>query len=76
MQVRDETTILNFYQKLTLPYIFIAWNTIYNLKGSAIDAIENGCNVCEDTQCQGAVGYGGSPDENGETTLDAMLMDG
>ena len=22
------------------------------------------------------VGYGGSPDESGETTLDAMLMDG
>jgi N4-(beta-N-acetylglucosaminyl)-L-asparaginase len=25
-------------------------------------------------QC--AVGYGGSPDESGETTLDAMIMDG
>ncbi|OXU18269.1 hypothetical protein TSAR_014327 [Trichomalopsis sarcophagae] len=54
----------------------IAWNTIYNNKGSAIDAIEDGCNFCEETQCRGTVGFGGSPDENGETTLDAMLMDG
>ncbi|XP_077984328.1 N(4)-(Beta-N-acetylglucosaminyl)-L-asparaginase-like isoform X2 [Glandiceps talaboti] len=27
-------------------------------------------------QCDGTVGYGGSPDEDGETTLDAMIMDG
>lgn len=27
-------------------------------------------------QCDGTVGYGGSPDENGETYLDAMIMDG
>lgn len=35
-----------------------------------------GCSVCEREQCDGTVGYGGSPDENGETTLDAMIMDG
>ncbi|XP_058790733.1 N(4)-(Beta-N-acetylglucosaminyl)-L-asparaginase-like [Phymastichus coffea] len=54
----------------------IAWNTIYNDKGSAIDAIEKGCSYCEDAQCDNTVGYGGSPDENGETALDAMIMDG
>ncbi|XP_018534914.1 N(4)-(beta-N-acetylglucosaminyl)-L-asparaginase isoform X2 [Lates calcarifer] len=27
-------------------------------------------------QCDGSVGYGGSPDESGETTLDAMIMNG
>ena len=27
-------------------------------------------------QCDTTVGYGGSPDENGQTTLDAMIMDG
>ena len=44
--------------------------------GSALDAVEKGCSVCEVEQCDGSVGYGGSPDEKGETTLDAMIMDG
>ena len=35
-----------------------------------------GCMECEDEQCDLTVGYGGSPDEEGETTLDAMIMDG
>lgn len=30
----------------------------------------------EEEQCDRTVGFGGSPDENGETTLDAMIMDG
>jgi N4-(beta-N-acetylglucosaminyl)-L-asparaginase len=42
----------------------------------AIDAVVEGCSVCESEQCDGTVGYGGSPDENGETTLDAFIMDG
>jgi N4-(beta-N-acetylglucosaminyl)-L-asparaginase len=45
-------------------------------KKSALDAVEKGCTTCEDEQCDGTVGFGGSPDENGETTLDAMIMDG
>lgn len=44
--------------------------------GSALDAVEQGCSTCETLQCDGTVGFGGSPDENGETTLDAMIMDG
>ncbi len=36
----------------------------------------SGCSTCERLQCDGSVGYGGSPDESGETTLDAMVMDG
>jgi len=44
--------------------------------GSALDAVEEGCATCERLQCDGTVGYGGSPDESGETTLDAMIMDG
>lgn len=43
---------------------------------SALDAVENGINVCELTQCRGTVGFGGHPDETGETTLDAFIMDG
>ncbi|RBQ75887.1 hypothetical protein VDGD_10265 [Verticillium dahliae] len=44
--------------------------------GAALDAVETGCSVCEANQCDGSVGYGGSPDEACETTLDAMIMDG
>jgi len=46
------------------------------LNGTALDAIEKGCSLCEIEQCDGSVGYGGSPNEDGETTLDAMIMDG
>ncbi|KAK3606412.1 hypothetical protein CHS0354_042063 [Potamilus streckersoni] len=53
-----------------------AWNAIFNLKKSAVDAVEIGCGKCETDQCDGSVGWGGSPDEQGETTLDAMIMDG
>lgn len=42
----------------------------------ALDAVSIGCAVCEDEQCDGSVGFGGSPDESCETTLDAMIMDG
>ena len=52
-----------------------AWEVLKD-GGSAFDAIEQGCSVCEEEQCDFTVGYGGSPDENGETTLDAMMMDG
>jgi N4-(beta-N-acetylglucosaminyl)-L-asparaginase len=52
-----------------------AWWTLLS-GGSALDAVENGCAVCEKEQCDGTVGFGGSPDEGGETTLDAMIMDG
>jgi len=43
---------------------------------TVIDALVAGCSTCEREQCDYTVGYGGSPDENGETTLDALIMDG
>nr|KAF6427099.1 aspartylglucosaminidase [Rousettus aegyptiacus] len=52
-----------------------AWSTLAS-GGSTLDAVEKGCAVCEREQCDGTVGFGGSPDEFGETTLDAMIMDG
>ncbi|XP_036106296.1 N(4)-(beta-N-acetylglucosaminyl)-L-asparaginase isoform X2 [Molossus molossus] len=52
-----------------------AWRTLAS-GGSALDAVETGCAQCESEQCDGTVGFGGSPDELGETTLDAMIMDG
>ncbi|OQS07736.1 N(4)-(Beta-N-acetylglucosaminyl)-L-asparaginase-like, partial [Thraustotheca clavata] len=47
-----------------------AFNAISKMN-SVLDAIEEGCNVCEIMQCDFTVGYGGSPDTSGETTLDA-----
>ncbi|XP_075742571.1 N(4)-(Beta-N-acetylglucosaminyl)-L-asparaginase isoform X3 [Rhipicephalus microplus] len=46
------------------------------MNGTALDAVEQGCSQCEKDQCDGTVGYGGSPDEDGETTLDALIIDG
>ncbi|CCI49305.1 unnamed protein product [Albugo candida] len=43
---------------------------------NVLDAIVAGCNRCEIDQCDHTVGYGASPDTNGETTLDAMILDG
>ena len=43
---------------------------------SSLNAIVAACSKCEYLQCDHTVGWGGSPDENGETTLDAMIMDG
>jgi len=52
-----------------------AWSKLQS-GGSSLDAVEEGCKQCEIDRCDGSVGYGGSPDENGETTLDSMIMDG
>ncbi|KAM3612006.1 uncharacterized protein V6R79_000865 [Siganus canaliculatus] len=52
-----------------------AWSALQS-GGSVLDAVERGCTRCEMDQCDGSVGYGGSPDESGETTLDAMIMNG
>jgi N4-(beta-N-acetylglucosaminyl)-L-asparaginase len=43
---------------------------------SAVDSVVEGCSECEELRCDGTVGPGGSPDENGETTIDALVMDG
>ncbi|XP_075229322.1 N(4)-(Beta-N-acetylglucosaminyl)-L-asparaginase-like [Lycorma delicatula] len=53
-----------------------AWNYIYKKKKTPVETVEAGCTKCEEEQCDFTVGYGGSPDEKGETTLDAMIMDG
>ena len=36
----------------------LAVNTLLN-GGTVLDAIEQGCTVCEVEQCDGSVGYGG-----------------
>lgn len=55
-----------------------AWEALQSHGGgnSYIEALVEGCSRCERDQCDGTVGFGGSPNENGETTLDAMIFDG
>ncbi|XP_067103847.1 N(4)-(beta-N-acetylglucosaminyl)-L-asparaginase isoform X3 [Osmerus mordax] len=69
----------------TLPLVINTWPfrdatsaawSVLQAGGSVLDAVEQGCSRCEVDQCDGSVGFGGSPDENGETTLDAMIMNG
>ena len=36
-----------------------AWSVINNGMSSSLDAVEQGCSVCEVEQCDGTVGYGG-----------------
>lgn len=43
---------------------------------SLIDAVVAGCTAAEEDRSIPTVGWGGSPSENGETALDAMVMDG
>ena len=52
-----------------------AWQKLVKTD-SSLDAIVAGCSKCEELQCDHTVGYGGSPDTTGETTLDAMIMYG
>ncbi|CAH8834480.1 unnamed protein product [Trichobilharzia szidati] len=44
--------------------------------GTSIDAVVAACTNAEDDPNIESVGYGCSPDENGHTLLDAMVMDG
>ena len=80
-------TALNREQRHTrYPIVLTTWNfvnatktafeTISAENTTALDAIEKGCNYCEDNpdECDFTVGYGGSPNDLGETTLDAMIM--
>nr|CAH7746278.1 unnamed protein product [Callosobruchus chinensis] len=53
-----------------------AWSVLRGGEDLALDALTAGCEVCQDEQCDFTVGFGGSPDENGETTLDGMIFDG
>lgn len=52
-----------------------AWEIVQK-GGKATAAVVAGCSACEQVQCDGTVGFGGSPDDKGDTSLDALLMDG
>ncbi len=53
-----------------------AWRQINTPRGTAVDAVVEGCTAAENNRSIPTVGFGGSPDERGNTTLDALVMDG
>uniref|UniRef100_A0A915B0F0 N(4)-(beta-N-acetylglucosaminyl)-L-asparaginase n=1 Tax=Parascaris univalens TaxID=6257 RepID=A0A915B0F0_PARUN len=52
-----------------------AWKTLRD-SDDRIESLLDGLSECERLQCDGTVGFGGSPDESGETRLDALIFDG
>lgn len=74
-QAEVKMVVLNTWP-LTAP-TEAAWNVLNEFRGgNAVDAVVEGCTVAEEDRSVTTVGYGGSPDERGNTTLDAMIMDG
>ncbi len=57
------------------PAVDAAWDYANHSFG-ALDIVEAGCAFCEAAECDHTVGWGGSSDTFGETTLDALIMDG
>lgn len=51
-----------------------AWEVLKN-KGTALDAVEQGCRIEEADILNFSVGKGGRPDRDGNVTLDACIMD-
>lgn len=71
---------MKYFQNFCTIKIFVAWSVLSegekNKQDLTVEALAVGCKTCQDEQCDTTVGFGGSPDENGETTLDAMIFDG
>ncbi|KAB2599992.1 isoaspartyl peptidase/L-asparaginase 3 [Pyrus ussuriensis x Pyrus communis] len=57
-----------------------SWRAVDN-GFSVMDSVVEDCPTCEEIRCDGTdvigtIGLSGSSDENGETTFDALVMDG
>lgn len=73
-QVSSSPIVVN-----TWPFVNATKNAFLKLMtpgATCLDAVEVGCRTCEDEQCDGSVGWGNHPAEDGETTLDALIIDG
>ncbi|ULT80687.1 hypothetical protein L3Y34_010915 [Caenorhabditis briggsae] len=71
---------------VSLPMVITTWGSDGFAKATktAVDAtlaggrmfgLVEGLSTCEALQCDTTVGFGGSPDENGETCLDSLVFD-
>ena len=70
---KNNPIILSTYNH-GLPANDAAWETLLN-GGNAMDAAEAGARVAEADPTITSVGFGGLPDEQGNVTLDACVMD-
>jgi L-asparaginase/N4-(beta-N-acetylglucosaminyl)-L-asparaginase len=70
---KNNPIILSTYNH-GLPANDAAWETLVN-GGNAMDAAEAGARVAEADPTITSVGFGGLPDEQGNVTLDACVMD-
>lgn len=79
-----EVKIEENFDKSNFPLVIATWNVpnasaraweVLQNGGSALDAVEKGCNVEEEDPNNQSVGYGGLPDRDGFVTLDACVMD-
>ena len=70
---KNNPIILSTYNH-GLPANDAAWETLVN-GGNAMDAAEAGARVTEADPTITSVGFGGLPDEQGNVTLDACVMD-
>jgi N4-(beta-N-acetylglucosaminyl)-L-asparaginase len=70
---KNNPIILSTYNH-GLPANDAAWETLVN-GGNAMDAAEAGARVTEADPIITSVGFGGLPDEQGNVTLDACVMD-
>ena len=70
-------------EETSLPLVIATWNVknatakawdILQNEGTALDAVEQGCRVEEADEKGQSVGKGGLPDQDGNVTLDACIM--
>ena len=52
----------------------VAYALVNASGGVALDAVEHGCSFCESKDCHGISGAGANPTDQGESTLDAIIM--
>jgi N4-(beta-N-acetylglucosaminyl)-L-asparaginase len=81
---KNETALnTDTLEAVNLPIVIATWNVenatakaweVLDAGGSALDAIEAGCNVEEANAKGQSVGLGGLPDRDGNVTLDACIM--
>ena len=58
MQIK-KVSFLKFFCSLFTSWLTYLAAIVLTEGGSALDAVEKGCTVCEVEQCDGSVGYGG-----------------